>query len=409
VTFKDADVAEPCVLASGVPHYRHRKHLASKLVGTQHGFYLIFIIVNKFYEPLLRVTLPRSCDMFSFSPAMRNILLRTVFATLLSLPGLSASSAPYTVTSLGLVTPLKINNEGEILAEAQGGNYVLYQGDQVRNIPNPPGGYFFPKGLNDSGQIVGLLQLPNTPGSSPFTSYVGLYSGGTFTALINLSALGPEFNSSPSTINNAGQIAGNILLGVGSTPFAGFLYSQGTFTEFPNVYYISPNGLNANGSFAGTTGSGGVVYQNGSLTPLPALVASASAINDSGQVTGETLTGEVYLYDNGQMQILGSPGNLSFVTAINNTGSIVGTTDQPFVYTSTTGFADLADLVDPQWASMLSSSVVAGINNSGQIITYGGRSGDPGLLLTPVPEPASFSIEFFGLVLLACRLLRFAR
>jgi probable HAF family extracellular repeat protein len=137
-------------------------------------------------------------------------------------------------------------------------------------------------------------------------------------------------------------------------------------------------------------------------------------INDSGQVTGQSLTTEdasyhAFLYD-GAMHDLGTlGGSYSVGFGINASGQVVGFSatsgdiaDRAFLFTSGTGMVDLNTLIDPLtgWELTYGSA----INDAGQITGYGLIGGESrAFLLTPIPEPTSLLLLVVGLPILVGR------
>ena len=108
-----------------------------------------------------------------------------------------------------------INNSGQILGDLYDGTgwYTFLDiGGTFAPLALPDDAYA--RGLNDQGQIVG--QYVDAPGLHGF-----LYSAGTFTTIDAPGAA----NTVLSGINNSGQIVGMVIV-----PTHGFLYSAGTFT-----------------------------------------------------------------------------------------------------------------------------------------------------------------------------------
>ena len=97
-------------------------------------------------------------------------------------------------------------------------------------------------------------------------------------------------------------------------------------SSFANV-----TALNNFGQVVGTSANHAFLWENGAMTDLGTLgggLSAANAINDKGQIVGESTTanGEKhpFLWDNGVMKDLGFPGETSSAHGINSHGYIVG-------------------------------------------------------------------------------------
>lgn len=131
--------------------------------------------------------------------------------------------------------------------------------------------------------------------------------------------------------------------------------------------------------------------------------ASANDINDAGVVVGSDLAGEdsathhrAVIYKDGVMQPLGTfaPGVHSWAMAINNHGQVIGNGNFSFLVSDGTTY-NLNSLLPAN--SGFRVDAVYDINDSGQITgtACAVSGGCFGMLLSPVPEPAT------GLMLLA--------
>jgi len=122
------------------------------------------------------------------------------------------------------------------------------------------------------------------------------------------------------------------------------------------------------------SGGGAVAYTVTDLGTLPGgNLSYASAINNAGQVVGNSYKGhgtsQAFLYSNGQMQGLGTlPGNTdSFATGINSAGQVVGNV----------GISSLGALQNISQAFLYSNGTMqglgtlngaSGINDAGQVV-----------------------------------------
>jgi probable HAF family extracellular repeat protein len=209
------------------------------------------------------------------------------------------------------------------------------------------GGASYADGINNSGQIVGYSYL-----SDGVTLHAFEYAGGVMT---DLNPVLGGTNSAAYGINDAGQVVGE-----DSTPNAGDGYT----------------GYSNESSFVKT---GGTVTQ---IAPLPGGYTGgfATAINNSGQVVGESFTYnpsngqlfpyEAYKYSGGNLTDLGNLGvGNSQAAGINSSGQIVGNSytsdnsDRAFLYSGSGPMTDLGSITGPGTGA----SYAYAINNAGQI------------------------------------------
>ena len=265
----------------------------------------------------------------------------------------TSTATGYTLTDLGVKygssRALGLNNLGQVVGEAmprsdpQSGGLTgggiegqsfsfLYANGSVTDLKPPE-----LSAINDSGQIVG--------GS-------GLYQNNKLTqipAVYSEAALGGPDSTNATAINNQGQIVGSCLVGPASLTTVNahaVLYANGQLTDLGtlNGVYSNATAINNQGQIVGyaTIGSGisgpvqGLTYlslqaflwQNGVLSALATPDggnSEAYGINDGGQivgaVTGADGSSRVALWQNGNLQDVGIPGQ---ALGINNAGQIVG-------------------------------------------------------------------------------------
>src|SRR5438105_5274689 len=140
-------------------------------------------------------------------------------------------------------------------------------------------------GINNQGQVVGTARSQGSPGT--FVSFGFVYSNGSYTSVANSSIL--------NDINDLGQI-------VGTWGNQGYFYSGGTSTPISDplanpFFGTTPTGINNAGQIVGTYFDSahtihGFLYDpsTGTYTtlddPLGAGGTQATGINNAGQIVG---------------------------------------------------------------------------------------------------------------------------
>ena len=268
---------------------------------------------------------------------------------------------------------------------------VIYVNGTLHDLGTLGGGFSSGSSINGSGQVAGFAATPNARRAF-------LYANGVMT---DLGTLGGT-SSGGSDINASGQITGDSAV-AGDTTEHAFLYSNGVMTDLGTLGGRSSEGtgINASGQVTGRselpesptlgTRQHAFLYSNGTmrdlgtlgggdLDPLGGGFSNGTAINDSGQVTGDALIAggqadHAFLYSDGTMHDLGTLGGQnSYGFGINASGQVVGganTVDNvqhAFLYSDGTMY-DLNLLVVGLAGTVL--GVANAINDSGQIVANG--------------------------------------
>jgi probable extracellular repeat, HAF family len=298
----------------------------------------------------------------------------------------------------------------------------------------------FRLGLNNVGQIASGVVVDDA-------YYPAIFNRQT-RQTTSLGTLGSTFGFTgvATGINDSGVAVGISYLNSGVRH--GFVYRNGTMSDLGSLGgYSGALALNRAGTavgFSSDSPSGfqrAVIWNNGSILDISnGFESQARAINDSGQVVGETgtVTGneEAFLWSNGSSENLGTltPGRNSEAFGINNERNIVGTSEaissitfqtNPItgVITIVTNFQNHAFLYSN--GSMLDlNSVIStnsgwelyyafGINNSDQIVGWGSMDGGQHIrsFILQVPEPSvpTLLLLFAGLFAFRARSLRLER
>jgi hypothetical protein len=183
-----------------------------------------------------------------------------------------------------------------------------------------------------------------------------------------------------AAINDQGEIVG---YGTGTSGTVGFIDREGTFTliSFPGSISTQANGLNNGGDIVGTyidaAGFHGFKYSAGAWTaidapaPAPPNMTRLTAINNLGQIAGNTSTGPggAFVDTGGTFAFVGSTNLIFTVQGLNDSGEVVG------VGLPRSGRSALIPLYG--MGNELAGQVVFGsetfttINNSGQAILSG--------------------------------------
>jgi uncharacterized membrane protein len=282
-----------------------------------------------------------------------------------------------------------------------------------------------PTSANKNGDFGVNLYLPGELTPHPF-----LYHDG-FVALDGVlpNAAGQNF-AWLQGINDQGQIVGSTLnlqlsppsIGGNTGKYSGFVYSGGQTTQLPTLGvgdYNMAYAINNNGDAVGFSNSSVFSFANphpstwhavlyphdGGIVDLGTAggdTSEAHFINTPGQVAGRSLflpaSGNTnypraFLYDQGVMSLLPTPGVSSDVTGLNDNSEVVGvyqnandTANHPFYYRNGL-IMDLNQMVPGLPTDMVVGTPTS-ITNSGQIVAFAQQAGVASqILLTPIPVP----------------------
>ena len=196
------------------------------------------------------------------------------------------SAAPY----FSSTTATGISNNGQIIGTYGGHGFVDTNGAFATADFSGGSSETFPAGINTSGQIVGDY----VDASGYFSSYIE--TGGVYSSLQDPNGY---FDSTSLTgINDKGQIVGTYTapsdgqFGIGKS----FVDTGGVFTDFsvPGVFATHPTSINNAGQIAGYTegiygGEQGFVDTGGIIETVSvpnAAQTTVTGINDAGQIVG---------------------------------------------------------------------------------------------------------------------------
>jgi len=224
-------------------------------------------------------------------------------------------------------------------------------GDGVKTIV-PPDLYSEPGGINESGNVVGIL-LPN--GSANYRAF--FYAGGN---LVDMGTLGGAF-AVATGISNTNLATGESEDASGL--LTAFLWNGSSMIGLPTPPGVLASvgiGVSDNGNVTGLALIGSnpsnyqaFVWKGGEMVLLGGPLSAGNAVNNNGVVAGDTLYGAAMWTASGTRVDLGAGDAL----AINNAGVIAGLISIPFAGAHASvwnqGIAtDLGSLFDPDVQSI---------------------------------------------------------
>ena len=296
-------------------------------------------------------------------------------------------------------TALGLNASGQVVGDsftADEQHAFLASAGKLYDLGTLGGSHSSAVAVNDSGQVTGYSYLQNSSWPHAF-----LWSGGP---LLDLGTLGGSLSSAVA-LNRFGQVTGSSFTTNNAAQHA-FLYSGGVMYDLGGLgvgAYSSANAINDAGQVVGESDTNvfthAFLYSNGSMLDLGTLggtYSSAYAINNSGQVIGDSSTlhdaqYHGFIYQNGKMTDLGTLGGLSSsAAAINNLGQVVGNSEDasqnglPFLWQNGV-MVDLNSLLPANSGWVLASAKF--INDSGQIVGAGSYNGESAWYLLSTKAP----------------------
>jgi probable HAF family extracellular repeat protein len=213
-------------------------------------------------------------------------------------------------------------------ALAQDSLGIAYKYSRLHN----PGWIIIPVGINHSNVIVGWY-------SDPFNYHGFIYKNGVFTTV---DFPGADYTEAMG-INDSGDVVGIYNLPATPGDGHGFLLHQGVFTtiDFPGSAYTQVTGINNAGTIVGyypdaKSNTHGFVYNNGTFKTVDAphlasngpASTSLNGINNSGIIVGGVTQGGAvrgFWLSGKVFHFLNAPGTKNnYPTGINAIGDVIG-------------------------------------------------------------------------------------
>lgn len=206
------------------------------------------------------------------------VLLSNAQVTQLDINGGRLRDA-YDINDAGHIAGQFMNDAGQLHA-------VVYDGSSYRDLGTTGAAMSTAAFINDHGQVVGI--------SSPFenATHSFFYSDGMMT---DISLLSGYPNTSAYGLNDVGQMIGRFSPPSSDRQESGFLYYRGGFTELTPGTYSTPTAINNQGQIVGGLGNelgdpfiwkdGKYAHLNELVDPTSGYVLQVAAdVNDKGQI-----------------------------------------------------------------------------------------------------------------------------
>jgi len=319
----------------------------------------------------------------------------------------AAFAQTYLITDLGTLpgattaSAAAINNNNQVVGSSGLDAFLLSNGT-MRDLGNF-GGASSAAALNSVGDVAGSASTSS--GTHPF-----LFHNGTLSDL----GIPSGFNSGAATgVNGTDQVVGQFNGGSRRQAFSrAFLWQNHVFTDLGTLggRSASATGINNSGQIVGSSlnASGqnhAFVWQNGAMHDLGTLpggtFSSAAAINDSGEIAGSSDDGNfvshAVIFQNGATTDLGVPSDFtsSSANALNLNGVVVGVASAgsyrgvSHAFVAQNGsITDLNRLI-PGNSGPWVLQTATGVNDAGEIVgtaTFNGTE-ERAFLLTPTTQP----------------------
>ncbi len=346
----------------------------------------------------------------------------------------AASEASYTVTDIGslvgtadgqydsltAVTPAKVNEEGDIVANAAAGDDTFWSiaftniDGKARKLGQEKS-FSFAYDLNEAGEIVGFVTTLDDSGYEHLQAVVWRERH-----LVKLPALDGDY-SLANAINEDGDIAGTSSSAPGTdSPKHAVIWHGDAPTDLGTLggkdsraFDLNDEGLIVGMSLVSDRAGGRpVVWEDGSIEELEVpdgLRGGAEAINNSGTIAGnafdESFNFFAVRWTDKKLEMLPPliDGGTSLAVDINSAGIVVGWARSDSgadvgVFWDADTVVDLNTLipVDSGWLVLRAQA----INDSGQIlaISTGDDGFQHGLLLDPVDASAKTGLVAIAVV-----------
>ena len=300
----------------------------------------------------------------------------------------AASLGAHAISSQWSVVDITPGTMGRAQAISQNGTVVgcytvgtqprafVYANGERRDLPAPDGVSSCASAVNNAGLIAGTVD-----------GEITIWEAG------NMHRLGVK--GSAAAMNEAGVIVGSIVSGPpaanGISPTRAYMLANGVFTDLGSFDGATANwatAINSRNQIVGSSGGKVFIYENGAMRDPGIGLATATGINDRGEIVGMASFGhgpEPYIFDGTLRQI---PGAYSYASAVgvNNVGQILGSGEGIYGFLMEDGEATTIDaLAGAPWHH----SEPNAINDRGWIVGQGGSPDFHAFLMVPKEAAAS--------------------